>query len=411
MVGRFYIENARWLGAGVALTAATSFGQTFFISLFAGHIMQEYGLSHGQWSSIYLIGTLTSAAVLLQAGRLADVLTVRTLTVLIVALYASVAVGMAYNHQVWMLAFLIFGLRFCGQGMMGHIAVTAMARWFDSHRGRAVAFAGLGYALGEAVLPPVTIPLVEWLGWRDTWLVAAGVLVLVVLPLVFWMLIRERTPRHHVEREVRAGLGGRHWTRPEVLRHWLIWAVLPGVITPSFIGTVIFFHQVHVAEVKHWELSTMALAYAFYATTTMISALIAGWAVDRFGAASLLPVYLVPLGIGTSLLGPAGLVESWFAVLMLIGVTTGTANAMWGAFWAECYGTRHLGSIKSLATAAMVFGSAIGPFATGWLIDFGVNFPDQSLWLALWCGLMCAQFTLVLRRLRVERSGTLLSGA
>lgn len=400
----FYIENARWLGAGVSLTAGTSFGQTFFISLFAGHIMAAYGLSHGEWSTIYLIGTLVSAGVLLQAGRLADVMTVRLLAILIIALFALVSVGMAVNTSIWMLPVLIFGLRFCGQGMMGHIAVTAMARWFDSHRGRAVAFAGLGYALGEALLPPLTIPLMTLLGWREAWLVAAAVLVLGLLPLVVWLLRRERTPRHQAIETTRAGLGERHWSRPEVLRHWLVWAALPGVITPSFIGTVIFFHQVHVAEVKGWDLATMALAYTVYAGATISAALIAGWLVDRFGAATLLPVYLLPLGAGTWLIGPSVGVEGWFLALLLVGTTTGIANAMWGGFWAECYGTRHLGAIKSLATAAMVLGSAIGPFVTGWAIDWGAPFPDQCLWMGLWCLLISMIFYSVLRRLSAERS-------
>lgn len=402
----FYLENARWLGAGVALTAGTSFGQTFFISLFAGHIMADYQLSHGEWSSIYLIGTLTSAVVLLQAGRLADVMTVRVLAILIIGLYAVVSVGMALNTSVWGLAVLIFGLRFCGQGMMGHIAVTAMARWFDSHRGRAVAFAGLGYAVGEAVLPPVTITAIETVGWRQTWLIAAGILVLALLPMVTWMLLRERTPRHHAALETRSGLGGRQWTRPEVLRHWLVWAALPGVITPSFIGTVIFFHQVHIAEVKDWALSTMALAYTFYAATTIASSLIAGWMVDRFGASTLLPISLLPLGAGTWLIGPAVGVENWFIALSLVGTSTGIANAMWAGFWAETYGTRHLGSIKSLATAAMVFGSAIGPFVTGWAIDYGADFPEQCLWMAIWCIIASGGFLLVIRRLGRERALT-----
>ena len=35
---RFYRENARWLLAGLVLALGSSFGQTFFISLFAGQI-------------------------------------------------------------------------------------------------------------------------------------------------------------------------------------------------------------------------------------------------------------------------------------------------------------------------------------------------------------------------------------
>ena len=58
-------------------------------------------------------------------------------------------------------------------------------------------------------------------------------------------------------------------------------------------------------------------------------------------------------------------------------------NATTGAaFWAEAYGTAHVGAIKALATALMVIGSAIGPALTGALIDAGVTFPEQMLGIA-----------------------------
>ena len=49
------------------------------------------------------------------------------------------------------------------------------------------------------------------------------------------------------------------------------------------------------------------------------------------------------------------------------------------AFWAEYYGTSHLGAIKSLASALMILGSAIGPGITGMLIDFGFDFSQQMI--------------------------------
>ena len=402
MLARFYLENARWLGAGMALTLASSFGQTFFISLFAGHIMAGFALSHGEWSTIYLIGTLASAAVLIQAGRLADRMALGRLALWVLGLYVAVAVAMWANPSVWLLAILIFGLRFCGQGMMGHIAVTAMGRWFATHRGRAVAVAGLGYALGEALLPPIAILAIAALGWREAWLAVAGLLALAFAPLLARLLRTERIPRGSAGEAAQTGLAGRHWSRAEATRHWLFWAVLPGVITPSFIGTVIFFHQVHIAEVKGWPLATMALAYSVYAAMTVLASLAAGWAVDRFGSARLLPVYLLAMGLGTWAIGPATAVETWFLALALVGLSTGIANAMWGAFWPEHFGTSHLGAIKALATAAMVFGSAIGPFVTGWAIDWGASFPEQCAAMATWCLILSLAYVFTARRARTE---------
>ena len=62
-----------------------------------------------------------------------------------------------------------------------------------------------------------------------------------------------------------------------------------------------------------------------------------------------------------------------------MGLAGGGHNTLLNACWAEFFGTRHLGSIKSAVTALMVLGSAIGPGLSGWLIDKGVGFGDQML--------------------------------
>ncbi len=41
----FLRDNMRWLGAGFLLTFAAAFGQTWFISLFAGEIKSAHGLT------------------------------------------------------------------------------------------------------------------------------------------------------------------------------------------------------------------------------------------------------------------------------------------------------------------------------------------------------------------------------
>ena len=379
---RFYLDNARWLSVGMLLTLASSFGQTFFIALFAGEIMLAYGLTDGEWGWIYTRATLASALVLVLAGRLADDLPVAQLATLILLAYAAVAVGMALNESPWILMLLIFGLRFCGQGMISHAGITAMGRWFRAHRARAVAIAGLGYALGEALLPRIAAELVPLIGWRQVWIGVALVLAGVYLPLVLWLARAGRTPKGSATGES-PGRDGTHWTRRAVLAGGLFWALMPGVIAASFIGTVIFFQMVHISDTLGWDRVTMTAGYPLYAAMAVATALLAGWAADRFGPDRLLPVFLLPMAAGIALIGPFSGIWAWFAALALMGVTTGIANAMWGAFWAEIYGTRHLGAIKAVASGFMVVGSAIGPGVTGGLIDLGVPFAGQSLWMAL----------------------------
>jgi len=399
---RFYRDNARWLLAGLTLTLCSSFGQTFFISLFAGQIKAVYGLSDGDWGRLYMVATLTSAAVLVQAGGLADTMPMRRLALMVLGLYVVVVLGMAVNSSPWVLVALIAGLRFCGQGMMSHLGITAMGRWFRAHRGRAVAIAGLGHSIGEAVLPSVVVALMMVAGWRSVWVMVAGVLVLGFAPAITLLMNEGRRPQGFAEAEQSPGMGGRQWARRDALRHWLLWALLPGLLAPSFIGTSAFFQQVHVSGVKGWDLAVMALGYPAYAGVTVVTSLVAGWLVDRVGPVTLLPGYLLPMGLGIFLIGPGEGVLAWHGMMALMGLTQGLATVLYGALWPEVYGTRHLGSIKALAAAATVFASALGPALTGTLIDAGVDFPGQAWGMALGCVCASAVFLGVRVRLRPE---------
>ena len=71
--------------------------------------------------------------------------------------------------------------------------------------------------------------------------------------------------------------------------------------------------------------------------------------------------------------------------MFLLGTSYGISTAVFGAIWPENYGVRHLGSIRSIVSAAMVFSSALGPGLTGWLIDNSVRFETQLVIMSVYC--------------------------
>ena len=399
---RFFLDNRRWLGAGLLLTFASSVGQTWFISLFASFIKAEHGLTDGGWGTLYTVATLASAALLFWRGSWADSVPFARLAPTIALLFALAAVGFAFSPTIWLLGLAIFGLRFCGQGMFSHIAMTAMGRWFAARRGRAVAITSLGHPLAEISLPIMVVAAIGLIGWQTTWLVAAAMLAIPVALALRLLLSESRTRQSKVLHRETPGLAGRHWRRRDAVRHWLLPALLPVLMTPGFIGTVIFFHQVHISEEKGWSLLSMTPGYSFYAGLAVAFGFMSGWACDRFGPHRLLPVMLVPMGLGIALVGPAASVWGWYAALALIGMSQGISNALSGVLFPHVYGTRHLGSIRSMATTIMVFSTAIGPGITGLLIDRGINFPDQALVMGLWCFALSIGCLWVTRRLNDE---------
>lgn len=397
---RFLRENARWLSVGLILTTASSFGQTYFISVFADRFMETYDLSDGDWGTIYLVATLGSALALTWVGRLADTLKVGQLAAFVIAGYAVVALGVALNPSAWTLVILVFGLRFCGQGMMSHLGITAMARWFRANRGRAIAVAGLGFSIGQATLPRIAAELEPLIGWRMVWVGVSVLLLLVFLPAVTWLARHERSPQSDDGGMHSPGRDGTHWTRSQVLGHWLFWVMVPGVVAASFIGTVIFFQFAHIGQTMGWSKADMTLAFPCYAIATVVFALISGPLADRFGPDRLVPLYLLPMGVGMLFIGPFEGIWAWWIALILTGVTSGISQVLFGAIWAELFGTRHLGSVKALASAFMVVGSAIGPGLTGVLIDFGYDYTDQAPWMFAATVLLSGLHGWVLLRIR-----------
>src|SRR6056297_2720980 len=377
----FLRDNAPWLAAGVLLTFLSSFGQTYFISVFAGEIRGAFGLSHGQWGGIYSLGTTASALVMVWAGGLTDLFRVRVLAPVVLVAMTLACLAMALNPVWWLLPVIVFALRFTGQGMMSHLAVVAMARWFVASRGKALSVATLGNALGEAILPLTFASLLIVHDWRSLWIVAAALAVLGI-PFLLMLLRRERTPQSWAQTSQSLGMEGRHWTRGQALTHFLFWFMVPALLGPSAFNTAFFFHQVHFADIKNVAHVDLVAMFPFYTAVSIGAMVLSGWALDRLGTARLMPMSQLPMVLAFLLFTQAYGPIATFLGFFFLGLTTGMNTTLPNAFWAEFYGTRNIGSIKAMAAAIMVLGSAIGPGLTGLGIDLGLGIEAQFVIIA-----------------------------
>lgn len=379
----FLRQNAPWLLAGMLLTFSSSFGQTFFIALFGGQVREEFGLSNGEFGGLYLLGTLGSAALMVFVGKVVDFYSPRQVGAVALLGLGIACATMAIADTLTMLVFTIFLIRFFGQGMMSHIALTAMGRWFDATRGKAVSITNTGHQIGEAVLPLTIVLLIAVLDWRQAWLIFAGVIILIAIPVLWLLLGRDRVPQNTASAKDTAPI--RQWTRSEMMHDPLFWIASFGYLSPPFIGTSIFFHQVYMVELKGWELSWFASGFSIYALVTFIFGLITGYCVDRFSARALLPYFLFPLAAALLVLSLFDSPWSIPLVFVLLGLNGGGFSTLFGALWPEIYGVKHLGEIRSLIVALMVFASALGPGVIGWLIDYGVALETQFLAMSAYC--------------------------
>lgn len=379
----FLRDNLRFLSAGVLLTLNSSFGQTFFISIFAAQIMTDFGLSPGEWGLLYTIGTTASAVVMFWAGALTDRFRARALACLVMPGLALTCIAMGANRSVLGLVLIVFCLRFFGQGMMFQLASVSMARWFSRKRGLALSVSAMGFWFGQAAIPVFFAFLLLQLDWHFLWYISA-VFVFLCFPVLLWLLSQERTPQALSKEEQSTGMHGRHWTRLEVIRSSFFWMLVPLLLGPPAWGTALFFQQVHIAEVKNWPLVEYLALIPVMTVVSVAVTLVTGALVDRFGSGRLLQVFPASWIAGFLLLASADTLFVAAAAFLIFGIATGMQATLITAFWAEYFGTRHIGAIKATSASLMVFGSAIGPGISGFFIDLGYVFPTQMYAISLY---------------------------
>jgi MFS family permease len=363
----------------------SSFGQTYFISIFAGEIRTTFNLSHGDWGAIYGFGTFASAIAMVWAGSLTDIMRVRRLGPIVLAALAASCLFMAFNPWVALLPVVIFCLRFTGQGMSTHIAAVGMSRWFAANRGKALSVANLGFSIGEATYPLLVVALMMFFAWQSIWVLAAFVAILSI-PALVWLLREERSPQSMATDGQSVGMNGRHWTRNQALVHPLFWFMMPAFVGQSAFNTAFFFLQVHFAEIKGWDHFQLVAMFPVYTGVAIGSMIFSGVLIDKIGTARLIPYFQLPMIFAFLLFAYGQSLLTTLVGFVFLGLTSGANATLPNAFWAEHFGTKHLGAIKASAAAAMVLGSAIGPAITGVLLDFSLPLEAQYFGVSIFFG-------------------------
>ncbi|MEX2528907.1 MAG: MFS transporter [Gemmatimonadota bacterium] len=384
---KFLRDEYPLLGFGLSFTFFSSFGQTFLISLFVPYFLVEFALGNGEFGVLYAVATLGSALLLPWTGSWFDRIRLTRFSLAVVVLMACSALLLAVSWSPLALFAGLLGLRLAGQGLSGHAAMGAMARYYGPGRGKALSISGLGFPLGEASLPLLVAGCIVWLGWRGSWVLVAVLAVLVFAPTLRLLLRRSGVELDPARAEAKDGepVGEwnpelRSWSRREVLRDSRFWLILPAALLPPFWTTGLFLYQTAIAGLKGWSIPLMASAFTAFAVTRFLLALGTGNLVDRFSARQIYPFCVLPMAGSLALL--LGFQDAWtaFVFMAFLGVTAGMSGTVKPAVWAELYGIRHLGSIKSMMVALMVLSTAVSPVLMGWVLDRGGDLDGILTW-------------------------------
>ncbi len=364
---------------GFIFTFFSSFGQSFFLGLFNSSIRDALSITHGQFGTIYASATLLSSLVIIWVGKKIDDIDVFKFGTFVALLLSFSCYFFSKVSSVTFLFIAIFLMRFSGQGLMSHTATTTISRYFTKSRGKALSTGWFGLSTAEFILPVFIIYLLTVMEWRSIW-VNISFLIL-FLPIISYLLIKKikLDSREIDKNKDKKNIKIKNWKRIEVIKDYRFYIVCANMLAMPWIATGIFVYQSFILSSKNWGPYVIAQSFMAYSVLSVITLFIAGFLIDKFSSRKLLIYMNLPFLLSLFLIIVFDNPIVSFLFLGLIGISNGLANVLGSSTWAEVYGVKHIGSIKALTTALMVFSTAFGTAVFGLLIDRGFSIEQISM--------------------------------
>jgi len=369
--------NKKVIIFGFIFTFFSSFGQSFFLGLFNAPIRNELSITHGQFGTIYASATICSSLLLIWIGKKIDEYRILNYSLFVVTLLFVSSLFFSYINSIYFLAVGIFLMRLSGQGLMSHASTTTISRFFVKSRGKALSTIWFGLSTAEFILPVLITYLFLIYSWRTVWQ-GIAILIILFLPLVIFSTIKSINldSREFDNNPKLKKIKIKSWRRRDVIKDYRFYIVSLNMLAMPWMATGIFVYQSFITESKMWAVYTIPKAFMVYSITSIATLFLSGFLVDKFTGRKLISYMNIPLLLAMFVLFRFNHEIFAYIFLGLIGISNGLANILGSSTWAEIYGVKHIGSIKALTTAFMVFSTAFGTAIFGLLIDNGFTIEN-----------------------------------
>jgi sugar phosphate permease len=339
---------------------------------------EEFDVSRGTITLVGSLSFLVYGGSQPFVGKAVDRFGIRRVLTASTLLVAIGLVGSAAAQAAWQVAIaygVVASLGFGGaSGVAASVAVTY---WFTQRRGLAFALVEAGFGAGQLLLVPAALAAIPLVGWRWALLGAAGVLAVVVAP-VLWRYLRDRpeqvgllpiggplppagteTPGAFVPGGVR-----------ELLRSRPFWGLavpffVCGITTTGLVDT----HLIPLAQDRGISGATTGLAVALLAAANVTGILASGPLADRVDNRLLLFGLYATRGLSLVVLLSLVDAQALIGFALLFGLVDFSTVAPTQSLAARYVRPETVGVAFGCLNAVHQLGSALGAWLPGVAYD------------------------------------------
>ncbi len=390
--------------------------QTSVAAVFAPEMIEEFGWTRTQFFLADSLGQLILMIIGFLIGSRVDRFGARPIMLIASAVCIPALILMSQVDTYWQYLVVRGVFLLTSASVAGFLVLSiAVSKWFVVKRGQALGWTSMGVSMAGLVWPTfVAVALIEPLGWRTAWIVLSVCLAVILIPSA--LLIRRRPEDHGMlpdggsrqlsAVQVRAAQhdDDTSLTRREALRTSCFYLIVL-IFGISVVGIfAILLNGVLFLREHGLSASEAPLAVAAFSLFSMLTKPPWGWALDRWDTRVVGFVSFALGAIGFVLVinaGPTG--DFWLiaAALAIMGAGIGGNIPIQDMFWAEYFGRRYLGAVRSVGFPVAMGINAVTPVLVALSYDllgsYGVAFYTcAGLWAA--SAVLCMMLRLPAKR-------------
>jgi MFS family permease len=401
-----------WISlAGASLTAIVGGGIFFY----AYGVFLPVMCAYFNWSRAALalglsLGLLTFGLLSPVYGVLVDRFGSRASLMAGNLLLAMALAGMSLVKEVWHV-YLFYSLAGIGGGLGGYIPVVTIANnWFKKKRPLAMGITAAATGVGGFIFPPLATMLISSLRWQMSWLVLAGVALILASLVGGLIMVRNRpedmgqspdgisaepsTPAGMTDHPSPADEGTGGWLTGQALRQPVTWLItIIGMCNLLTLGTLVGHQVAHVQDLG-FSPTTASLTLSTVSVFSIIGSLVFGPLALRFNLRYLASAAFVLQLIALIILLTTRQLPLIYIYAVLWGSGSGILLTVVPTMIGEYYGRTYFAKITGVISAVTIATEAAAPVIAGLIYDATSTYTTAFAILAAFSlvGLVCALF-------------------
>ena len=363
------------VGASFFIVGIT-YGAMYTFSVFFEPLLDAFGWTRAMTSGAFSLFMVFHGLLYIVTGRLSDRFGPRVVMTVCGFFLGLGYLLMSQISAIWHL-YLFYGV-IVSIGVSGAFVplVSSVARWFVRRRGLMTGIVAAGVGVGTMVMPPVANWLIYSYGWRTSYIIVGGI-VLVFILLAAQFLRRdpyqmgllpygETEVANEIDAEAQGDSSFSLSSAIRTRQFWLLCGIWLGFLY-SIQATMV--HVVIYATGLGISPASAANIMAIIGGVSIVGRITVGSIADRVGTRRALITSLAVLALTLFWLATAQEMWAIYLFAVIFGLAYGGLVPLSSPMVAELFGLRSHGAILGIVTTSATIGGAIGPVVAGYIFD------------------------------------------